>query len=531
LPVLTKSDGEIRMIFRYDNKIWLSDLLKIILLSAILTLISKVLQINIGIDFMDEGYLWYGVKQTLNGYIPIHDFNSYDIARYYWCAFWSYVFGSEIIGLRISISLFQFIGLCCALYVVRKTTSNWVITLIAGIILSMWMFPRHKLFEISLSLACIFFGFTILEYRSRKWILISGVFVGIAALFGRNHGLYSFLALTIIICYVLLKARSKTKLNFLKEYSYFLMGVVIGYSPMLIMFLIIPDFFEFYLHNKVFIFFQREATNLRLPIPWFWAIDYSKQNVLGSIYYFIQGLLFFIIPIYYLFVFFVVFFRRSIFQEKIYHGLIASGVVGFFYMHHIFARASLSHLAQGIFPFFISLILIVNFINKKVKIVMFIFIIAISLFSVGQRQPYYNKLFKSNRLTSYTVNGDKLWIYKHQAKIIDTIQKINSKVPKDEGLLIAPHLPIFYPILNKTCPIYNSFLLFPEDKQNQLKMVEDLKNKRVNWIILGNNKLDGRDDLLFRNTHELLFDYILNNYEAINIVELPNNYNLYHKKG
>jgi hypothetical protein len=383
-------------------------------------------------------------------------------------------------------------------------------------------------------MACIFFGYMILEYRSRKWILFSGIFVGVAALFGRNHGLYCFMALNILIGFALLKLGSEDGINFLKKYSFFLMGIVIGYSPMLIMFIIIPDFFNSFMHNKVLIYWQREAkyfTTLPKPVPWFWTIDYSEHDFMKGVFYSIQGFLFFIIPIYYLLVFLFIFLKKFIFSMKVYHGLIASAVVGLFYMHHMFARAGLGHLAQGIFPFFISLILFVHSFNKKFETAMFIFILLISLFSVGQSQPYYDKLFNNKKLVSYIVDGDKLWITKRQAKIINTIKKINKKfVKENEGLLIVPHWPVFYPILNRMCPIYNSYLLIAETKQNQLKMIQDLKNNRVNWVILGDYKFDGRDDLRFRNTHKLVFEYIQNNYQIVKVDGLPKRYYLYHKK-
>ena len=138
-----------------------TDTVKIILLSFILVCFSYLLQGNIGINLADEGYLWYGALRTSLGDIPIRDFQSYDPGRYFWVAAWFKIFGSGIMLLRAVTAIFQFLGLTFGLLIVRRIISSWGMMICAGVILIVWMYPRHKLFEPSRGLRNKYF---------QKWI-------------------------------------------------------------------------------------------------------------------------------------------------------------------------------------------------------------------------------------------------------------------------------------------------------------------------------------------------------------------------
>ena len=107
----------------------ISDTIKVTLLSLTLVIISLFLQCNIGLNLADEGYLWYGAIQTASGKIPIRDFQSYDPGRYYWAAFWMLLLGKGIIPLRISVAIFQTIGLTFGLLALRRVIRSWRVLL------------------------------------------------------------------------------------------------------------------------------------------------------------------------------------------------------------------------------------------------------------------------------------------------------------------------------------------------------------------------------------------------------------------
>ena len=64
---------------------------------------------------------------------------------------------SGIMALRRAVAVFQVIGLFAGLLLIARSTKNqsFIYLLLAAVTLALWMFPRHKLFDISLSILLI----------------------------------------------------------------------------------------------------------------------------------------------------------------------------------------------------------------------------------------------------------------------------------------------------------------------------------------------------------------------------------------
>ena len=79
--------------------------------SLIITVLWFCLTWHYGFDLADEGYYWYGSQRVLRGEVPMRDFLSYDIARYYWSALVMYILGDDgAFAARLSAMIFQFTG-------------------------------------------------------------------------------------------------------------------------------------------------------------------------------------------------------------------------------------------------------------------------------------------------------------------------------------------------------------------------------------------------------------------------------------
>lgn len=505
------------------------DALKITLLSLVLVAFSLWLQGDIGLNLADEGFLWYGAIQTALGKVPIRDFQSYDPGRYYWTAAWLMLFGKGIISLRVSVGIFQFVGLTFGLLALRRVVrSRWMLA-VAGFLLLIWMIPRHKVFESSLAMAGVYFAVRLIEDPSLRRHFISGIFVGIAAFFGRNHGLYSFLAFFLLILFIRLKL---DKDNFVKRAGLWIAGILLGYSPMLIMMVVVPGFFERFIEIIIFTL-NRGYTNIALPIPWPWRCDYSGVNLIQDIRSFSYGLFFLLLPLFYAFMAInMLLSKREHIQHKML--LMASTFVGAVYMHHIFSRADLWHLGQGIHPLLIGLLAIpfaFNIGHKKVlKVSVLLILLVMTLLTAGIASPYYQKADSPLSLIKYNIAGDHLWINAETARLIDIVKEINlQKVGQNEGLMIVPHWPGLYPILQRESPIRDIYFLHPQTEKRQEEIIEELKGENVNWVILGDVALDGREELRFRNLYEFVWQHFKNHFEPV-ATRLPRNYKLLRRK-
>ncbi|WP_256759557.1 hypothetical protein [Cohnella sp. WQ 127256] len=491
-------------------------------LSFILIGITFIIQANIGINMSDEGYLWYGAIQTSIGEIPLMDFQSYDPGRYYWVAFWFKIFGNtNILTLRLAVLLFLLIGLTCALLSVRRVTKSWGSLLIIGTILMLWVYPRHKMFDISISMIAIYMVILLLEKPKPVRYILSGIFIGLAAFFGSNHGLYLLISFAITSLYIFFKI---DRANFMKKIGCIGIGIFIGYSPRLLMFIFIPGSFKNFIDTIIWLF-RLGNTNLPLPLPWPWRVDFTNLPVMDIVSGLIVGCLFLLVLL-----FPAGWAIRSIIFKKTNLYLVASVSVGIPYIHVAFSRADLGHLAQGIFPLLLgSCFWALEYLKRsKVKSIVFLTtMLIVSFLSVGRVQPLNQQIQAppDNPFVKLDLAGNEISVDAFTANFIRTVQDIkNLYLKSGENLFIAPHTPTLYPLLNLKAPLWDIYLLFPETEDRQREQIQELKQNNVSLVILGDIALDGRDDLRFRNTHPILWEYLNINYEAITVEAMPTNY-------
>src|SRR3990172_12197245 len=120
----------------------------------------------------------------------------------------------------------------------------------------------------SFAMANVFLAVRLVERPTLARHFGCGVFVGLAAFFGRNLGLYGLLSFFPLILFLWYRVERE---GLLKKLALWSGGVVVGYSPMLFMFLFVPGFFDAFLGHSVISVMERGSTNLPLPVPWPWS--------------------------------------------------------------------------------------------------------------------------------------------------------------------------------------------------------------------------------------------------------------------
>ncbi len=507
-----------------------------VLLSAALVSASFLLQGYIGVDLADEGFLWYGTWRTALGEVPIRDFQSYDPGRYYWGALWSGALGTGLLALRASSAVFQFLGLTFGLLVLRRLTWNSWFLLVTGTLLLVWMFPRHKLFEPSIAMATVYVGVRLLERQSRKMDLIAGVFVGVAAFFGRNHGIYALVAFLLLILFSRFEV---ARGDLPKRIGAWALGIVVGYSPMLCLFAFVPGFFEDFMQSIARLF-EAGATNLALPPPWPWTawdagepggggIGASRLSgfVVGLIYVAWPALIG-VVALYSL--------RRREPLTRAQKVLVASVVVSLPYFHHAMVRADLPHLAQSIHPALIGFLAAAWCaipLHRRFLVPTVLGILGlISLLSVFQASPLYERLRNPRHAYVWKeVAGDPILMKRNLSHLITTVEGIDEAyLDPADAILVAPYWPMLYPILDRRSPLREIYFTSEPTQTRQQAMIAELEQKSVRWALVGNVGVDRRADLLFQTTHQLLWNHLAAEFAPLPIEGLPGRYRLLQRR-
>ena len=512
--------------------------LNLVALSAFLVGLVFLLQFDTGFNLADEGFLWYGTIHTALGEVPVRDFQSYEPGRYYWGALWFKLLQNDgILALRVSQAAFQFIGLTLGLLLLRRVLSSWLALIFAATILVRWMFPAWKIYEPVILIAAIYFAVLLIEQPSRMRYVAAGIFAGLAAFFGRNHGVYCGIAFVLLTCYL---SWTSDKRVLLKSLGALAVGIVIGCLPMLFLFVFVPGFYSQFAAEVVFNF--KYGTNLPLPVPWPWRQSYQSLGAREAIHRAAIGTLYLTMLAFYVVGLARLFLKRTVKHHPVF---VASVFVGTIYLHYTFVRPQLYYLAWTIPPFILGLFALpASFTGRLSRTVAIGVWIILAVFSVtvlemaqenyftikpkaylktkllGRHGGDFNIAMNEQGLVKTNVRGDELWVLRDTATLMDNIRPFESELTKtNENILLAPYFPGLYVTLRKPSPLHEIYFLMPRPLAEQEKMVQDLESKRVNWALICHHYVDDRTELQFRNTHGLLWNYLIANFEEASRVD------------
>ena len=486
------------------------------LLAALLAGLLFLAQGRSGLGLADEGFLWYGAQHTAQGEVPLRDFQSYDPGRYYWCAAGTLFFGKGLVALRFAETLFQVFGLWAGLLAARRLTRSWPLLLAIGLMLTVWMFPSHKLFDHSLLLIGIWVAVQMIENPTRRSVFMAGCFLGLCVFFGRNHAVYNLIAQGALL--LLLRFKEPTELPFAR-FAQWGAGVLVGLIPIAVMLLFVPGFFAAYWESIESIF--RHGTNLSVPIPWPWRVSYAGP-VLALTSNVFRGVLFLALPIGYASAIgYCLSLRAATLREH--PVFVACAFVGMPYVHHAFSRADFSHLAQSIHPFTLGLLAALTLLGARQRYLYAAvsLLIAIALIGPGRQMPVYQRLTSSAPWEPFDAGGT-VYIPPQTRRLGNCLRRFSREnLRPDETLLIAPFTPGWYSLLDRPAPLWDLSFYFPAAKSRQERMIETLTAKNVNWAILSEDTIDGRDDLRFSATHQLVYRHLSENFESVASPCLP----------
>ena len=463
-----------------------------------------------GFNLYDEGFLWYGAQRVMAGEVPLRDFQAYDPGRYYWSAALMALWGdSGIVALRAAVAAFQVAGLTIALLLIfgRSRRPSVLMIVLAAATLSVWMYPRHKLFDLTLSIALIAALAFMVRRASAKSCFAAGVVVGLVAIFGRNHGVYGVAASIGVIAYL---ASSENPLRLVAALAAWAVGVVIGYLPMLAMTVFVPGFATAFWESVLFLF-EVKSTNLPLQAPWPWLVPVTTDFPIAAAQDFLVGMFFVAILVFAVFGIAFLIWRR-LRHRPVAPELVSCVLLSFPYAHFAFSRPDIGHLSQGIFPLLVGCFVAMRDLRAWLKWPLAVLLTAASIFVMLPQQPGWGCRVAYGCIKT-DVAGSILNVDHGSANSVRILKELVERYSSGGRSFVAtPFWPGAYAVFGRKSPVWEIFALFPRSEAFQLKEIEQIRKANPGFVLVWDYPLDGNEDLRFRNTHPLVDRFFRDNF-------------------
>ncbi len=495
----------------------LSRTVTIALGAFLMALISLWTQGNVGISLADPGFLWYGTQRVMLGDVPIRDFMSYEPGRYYASAAISKAGGLDALsGTRFTIALFQAAALAAVLITLAQALppelrGRKTFLVLAALTFFLWMFPRHKLFDIATSIFLLSALTWMIASPTIRRCFLAGVAVGLAAVIGRNHGVYGLAGSVGVFFWMLLSAKpSDVTFNRVLPWG---LGIVVGFSPILAMLVIVPGFLPAFLANVVFVF-EVGKTNLPLPVPWPWVVSFADQEFFDAMKDSVKGLFFVLVL--------AIGILGPIFvcvRQKIGHSMSPALVAGAFlalpYAHFAFSRADIGHLAQGIFPTLVFILMCLGVARRRWRVAGIWTLSLTSLVVVVSQQPGFPCRQPSDCERVVIAERDYL-VPKHEGEQISVLRNLQATYgTNQQPILAVPLMPGAYALLEQRSPLWEIYPLFPRSEEFERAEIERIKRANPSFVLAQNLEFDQTEDLRFQTTHPIVFDHIQENFKLV----------------
>lgn len=473
-----------------------------------------LLQGHQGFSFTDEGFLWYGAQRVMVGEVPIRDFMAYDIGRYYWSAAFMSLLGSDgIVALRAASTIFQTIALCIGLSVLVRSSAKQssLFWLLAALTLIFWMTPQYRVFDISLPIILVGSLSFLVEKPTRSRYFLAGVIVGLAAVFGRNHGMYGVAGSIGVIIY--LNARHDSGPGFVKASASWAAGVVTGYLPVLVFLAAVPGFAPAFWESIRFLF-ENKATNIPLPVPWPWLAQFGEAPIDSVVREMLTGM-FFIAIVAFGVLGMVWIIRKKLQNKSVSPVLAASVLLALPYVHYAYSRADFEHLAPAIPPFLMGTLALLANQPAKIKWLSAAILCGASLWVVLPTNPWWH-CYSTRQCVDIKVAGDNLKVDRGTADDLKGLSNLAEQfAPGNRTFITAPFWPGAYAALERKSPMWEIFALFPQNTTFQQAEIERIKAANPGFAVIYDFALDGREDLRFQNTNPIIDQYIRDNFDPV----------------
>lgn len=465
-------------------------------------------------NMCDEGYLWYGVQRVMAGEVPLRDFMAYDPGRYYLSAGLMHLWGNDgILSLRVSALFVEALGLFAGLWLVARAAArpSLAFLVVSALTLVAWMQCYWIVYNLTVSILLVCALAWLVARPSGARYFGVGVLVGLAAIIGRNHGVYGVAG--SLCALVWLNARPGVGLAWIGNTLRWGAGVVVGYSPLLAMCLFVPGFFDAFVESIVMLL-EMSGTNIPLPWPWPWTVNFGAlplgmaiRKVLVACFFmataaFAAGSLLWLA-------------RQRLKHRPVPPALVGAACLGLPYAHYAYSRADIIHLAHGVFPMLLGcLAVLAGREGKRKWLPALVLCVASAYVMAGEYRFVYATRAKG--WTDIEIGGDRLTVEADTAREVAMVRDLVARyVPPGKQFITMPMWPGAYSVLGQRSPVWEIYGLIPHSAAFERKHIARLEPDRIGLILIYDRALDGQESMRFRNTHPLTYRFILDHFRRL----------------
>ncbi len=460
---------------------------------------------RVGLDFADEGYLWYGAQRLLHREVPMRDFHSYDPARYAYAAWFMSMRGDTgLMSLRVAAYSVMSLLVAATVFVVAHGTrrldrarslSFWAVALATACLALLWAYPYYKVFDHAACMMLVLAVYAVLLRKHRGAWFVLGLCIGFVAVVGRNHGLYGVLG--GILAFLLLAFAKGDEKPTAAHAGCWLAGIVVGYSPMLVAFLTVDGFFHAF-QESVLNLFRLGRTNLPLPVPWTtWAgpgfLLLLAFPLLGLAYGFVH---------------------RSVTPGNA--AFLAASCVALPYAHYAFSRADVIHLGLAIYPALVGLLTIPFALRPPVRTAAALGLVLYSTAALSYSTSVRYLSSRPAEWSAFKVRDADILVTAGQAELYQMqVSAIASNMKPNGSFLAIPDLPGLHALYEMPIATFDSYITSPASTSYEDMEIARIVRADPDLILVSNHTFDHDEALRFSNIRPRTYRWINEHYRRV----------------
>jgi hypothetical protein len=294
-----------------------------------------------------------------------------------------------------------------------------------------------------------------------------------------------------------------------------LRGVVIGFSPTVVMMIGVEGFFSAFV-GSLLEMFEYGATNISVPVPWPWTVQLGEPDLLRNT---VIGVGFVFVVAFPASALFLMALRRFELNNNSQIVFAAATACAIPYAHYAFSRADLNHLLVGSIPAILGLLTASGYLKGFRPLALTTVVVGISLIMVPKGLFLHHV---SHRPYVWTdVGGEKLWLSRDFAEVYERIMEpLEVLAGGDESFLALPNLPSLHAISRTKMATWEIYALFPVDQDSEAREIARIESMLPDLILLSDHALDGNPALRFSRTRPLTYRWITTHYEMSDLIQV-----------